>query len=122
MQKYKLLYIYNIYFLRMCVEMHPFIHPAKQLNRPQHNHHYFFTSDIHQYPTSSSTKNLLYIPNPHNYSKTYQPAHHLEESTKKHSHLWNQLPPELRLEKNVERFKKQLKLHLLQLQEKQILT
>jgi hypothetical protein len=90
--------------------MHPCIHPEKQLNRLEHNHQYFFTADIHQYPTASSTKNLLYIPNSHNYSKTHQSAQKIGISSAKHSELRNRLTPELRLEKNLTRFKKKTKI------------
>ena len=74
MQKLHILNIYNLYTLRVCAEMHPFIHPKKELNRPDHNHHYQLTSDIHNYPTRYSLDDHLFIPNTTQHSKTGTPT------------------------------------------------
>eukprot|EP00732_Lithocolla_globosa_P000890 Lithocolla_globosa_v1_NODE_349_length_4370_cov_18.560371.p8 type:complete len:108 gc:universal NODE_349_length_4370_cov_18.560371:512-189(-) len=103
----------------MAVEMHPFIHPPEQpLNRPNHNHHYIKTTDIHQHYTRLSAKNMLYIPNQCNYSQSRQLNHTLALSTQKHSHIWNTLPEKIKTEKNLKKFKKILKNHLLEEQAK----
>jgi hypothetical protein len=93
--------------------MHPFIHPQEQnINRPQHNHHYIKTSEIHSYPTRYSEKQSLYIPNTYQYSKTYLPKHTIHYSTKKYSHIWNTLPCNITSITNITQFKKTLAIYL----------
>jgi hypothetical protein len=40
MKELKILNLPNLYILRVCVEIHPYIHQTTQVNRPEHNHTY----------------------------------------------------------------------------------
>jgi len=91
MTELKILNITNLYIHRTCTEMHPFIHPPTQLNRPEHNHNYIWTSQIHEYPTRYSQQKHLYIPNTTHHNTT-QPHPHMEHLTKQASNIWNTLP------------------------------
>eukprot|EP00732_Lithocolla_globosa_P001968 Lithocolla_globosa_v1_NODE_1140_length_2841_cov_107.463747.p3 type:complete len:104 gc:universal NODE_1140_length_2841_cov_107.463747:2287-2598(+) len=101
----------------MATQTHQFIYPKKETNRPHHNHAYIKTTELHRYPTKSARQDLLYIPNPYQYSKTHQPNHSLNNSTQQHSSVWNLLPENLRKETKLRTFKKSLKKHLLEKQE-----
>ena len=114
MTQLQILNITNLYILRVCAEMHPFIHPKKQLNRPEHNHHYTLTSEIYNHPTRYSTQNHLFIANFH--SAAQQPTHTIEHFTQQHATIWNSLPPQLCSITSQKSFKAQLKLHLLEKQ------
>jgi hypothetical protein len=93
--------------------MHPFINPQEQnINRPQHNHHYIKTSEIHPYPTRYSENQSLYIPNTYQYSKIYKPKYTIHYSTKKYAHIWNTLPHNITNIKNIKEFKKSLATYL----------
>jgi hypothetical protein len=67
----KILTLTNLYIMRVCIEMHPFIHPAKELNRPEHNHHYIKANQVHNYGTRHATQWNHYIPS----SITSKPGH-----------------------------------------------
>ena len=57
MTKHKILNIANLYILRVCTGMHPSSTPKIHImspNRPEHDHHYPITSQIHNYPTRYS--------------------------------------------------------------------
>ena len=64
MKELKLLNLYNLYTLRVCMEMHPHIYPTEHKNRPQHDHKYIWTAQIHDYPTRHSLQQHQYIPTP----------------------------------------------------------
>jgi len=121
MVQLRILNIINIYILRVCVEMHPFIHPRTQINRPEHNHTYIWTSQIHHYNTRQSTSRHQYIPNTNKYSKTKKPVHTMDHLTKAYSKIWNTLPLEVRDISSLPNFKKHLKLYLLEKQTREYL-
>ena len=75
MKQLRILNLCNLYTLRVCVEMHPFIHPTKHVNRPEHNHDYISTTDIHDYKTRYS-HNLLSISFTGTYSLEFTPSPH----------------------------------------------
>ena len=84
MSDLSILNLKNLYILRVCAEMHPFIHPRKQLNRPEHDHHYTLTAQIHRHTTRHSLQKRQYT------------AHTTEHYTKKYARVWNSIPLELR--------------------------
>jgi hypothetical protein len=104
MTKLQILNITNLYILRVCAEMHPFIFPKKQLNRPEHNHNYTSVSNIHKHATRYATTNHQYI--------TYTTEHF----TAIYTRVWNSLPPRLRHISSHDTFKTQTKLYLLEKQ------
>jgi hypothetical protein len=108
-----ILSLLNLYILRVCVEMHPFIHPRTQPNRPQHNHNYTLTSNIHNYPTRYSCDDHLFIPNTNKYSLTQQPKHTTDHFTEQYADTWNALPAYLRQTIALAAFKTELRLFLL---------
>ena len=114
MNELHILNLNNLYILRVAVEMHPFVHPATQQNRPEHNHDYLWTAQIHEYPTRHSLQQHHYIPN-RSYKQT--PSHTMEHLTKRYSKIWNSLPAELRNNPNFLDFKTKLRTHLLETQE-----
>ena len=115
MTELQILNITNLY-TRACVEMHPFIHPQKELNRPEHNHSYTPVSQIHNYPTRHSVNNHYFIPNQHS---SKQPTHTIEHFQSQYLSVWNQLPLELRCITSKNTFKTKLKAHLLEKQKEQ---
>jgi hypothetical protein len=61
MKELKILNITNLYTLRVCLEMHPYIHREIEHNRPEHNHQYLLTEHIHDHATRQATqKNTIY--------------------------------------------------------------
>ena len=104
MAQLQILNITNLYTLRVCTEMHPFIHPKKQLNRPEHNHNYTPTSDIHHHATRYAAANHLHI------SDT------LEHFPAIHTAIWNSLPPKLTNIRSRKTFSTETKHYLLQKQ------
>jgi hypothetical protein len=109
MKELKLLNLYNLYTLRVCVEMHPHIYPTEPKNRPQHDHEYIWTAQIHDYPTRHSLQQHQYIPNSHT---TKEPAHITEYLTRQYSAVWNTLPLAIRQEQCLPKFKLDLQAHL----------
>ena len=106
MKALSILSITSLYTLRVCAEMHPFIHPKKQLNRPEHNHNYTQTSSVHNHATRLAKQNHQFI----NYST--------EHLTKQYAKTWNSIPAQLRNITSASTFKTQLKTHLLKQQQK----
>ena len=102
MKELNILNITNLYTLRVSTEMHPFIHQHKQLNRPEHNHHYTSVSDIHDHSTRYSTHN-----------RQYHSPDHVEHFTARSIKVWNSLPPTLTNISSLQIFKQQTKLYLL---------
>jgi hypothetical protein len=116
MTELKLLNITNLYILRVSTEMHPFIHQTSQENRPEHDHNYIWTAQIHDHQTRHSLQRHHYIPNPYKYSKTNKPEHTTEHLTQHYTEIWNTLPQTLRDTQALGQFKVNLKAHLLKKQ------
>jgi hypothetical protein len=105
----------NLYIWRVCIEMHPFMHPRKPLNRPEHNHNYIWTCEVHEYPTRYSLQGHNYITNPaaHRYSKTKTPTYSMHSSTVRNSKIWNTIPQDIREMRGLDPFTAKLRKHLL---------
>jgi hypothetical protein len=118
MTELKILNLANLYIHRTCMQLHSFIHPNKQLNRPHHNNHPLWTAQLHDYPTRYSLQRHQYVPNPnaHKKSKTKKPTHETSHYATKHWTIWNSIPEHIRAERNRNTFKRTLKEHLLQAQ------
>jgi hypothetical protein len=117
MTELKILKLTNLYILRVCVEMHPFIHPPTLTNRPEHIHNYLWTAQIHDYPTRYSRQKHHFIPNPYKYSKTKQPKYTMNYLTRQYTKIWNTLPLEIRNTSTLTTFTKLLKTYLLHQQQ-----
>jgi hypothetical protein len=64
MKELQILNITNLYILRTALEIHPHIHPTHEYkNRPQHDHKYTLTTQIHNHQTRQAQQNKHYIPN-----------------------------------------------------------
>ena len=116
MQDLHILNMTNLYILRVCTEMHPFIHTTDQNNRPEHDHKYIWTVEIHEHKTRYTQQQHHYIPNPYQYSKEKEPKHTAAVFTRRYTEIWNTLPLELRTNRNLFSFKKKLKKYLLEKQ------
>ena len=104
-EQLNILNIFNLYILRVCAELHPHIHPSTTpRNRPEHTHHYTPITEQHEHKTRYSQEHRQYISRS---TETYQA---------RYATLWNNLPLELRREKNRKKFKTLLK-HYLQSQQ-----
>jgi hypothetical protein len=108
MTELQILNLVNLYTLRVCVEMRPFLQSSTQPNRPQHVHDYTPTSFVHDYPTRFSQNDNLYIPNATN-----------DYFTDQYKQTWNSLPASLRNTSTAGIFKKNLKKYLLDQQQRQ---
>jgi hypothetical protein len=118
----QILNIFNLYIYRTAIDMHPFIHPpTEELNRPTHNHQYHRAADIHQHSTRFATSQSLYIPNTNQYLAEYQPSHSIDHYAKKFSHLWNNIPHNIRSIPNIKTFKATLKQHLQTIQDEKLI-
>ena len=96
--------------------MHPFIHTTDQHKRPEHDHKYTWTAEIHEYPTRYANEQHHYIPNPYQYSKSKEPKHTTEAFTRHYTQIWNTLPQGLHSNRALFSFKKKLKKYLLERQ------
>ena len=103
MKQLRILNLCNLYTLRVCVEMHPFIHPTKHVNRPEHNHDYISATDIHDYKTRYSHNKHLYSPS----------ATNTNHFTGTYIKVWNSLPAHIRSISSKETFKRATKDYLL---------
>ena len=112
MQELEILALTNLYILRVCSEIHPFIHQTAQKNRPEHNHDYIWTTQIHDYPTRHSLQQHHYVTNPY----TTKPTHTIEHYTRQYTKIWNTLPTALRTNRSLPDFKIKLKKYLLEVQ------
>ena len=56
MKELNLLNMTNLYILRVCLEMHPFIRDTKYVNRPEHNHKYVYAAQMHEHITRYATQ------------------------------------------------------------------
>ena len=109
MTKHKILNITNLYIYQVCVGAHPFIHPQSQLNRPEHDHEYIWTAQIHQYPTRHTLDKHIYIPATRKATK-----HTMGHLTAQYAKIWNLLPSDIRDIRSKDSFKKALKQYLLE--------
>jgi hypothetical protein len=114
MDQLKILNLYNLYTLRVCAEMHPFIYQNPQLNRPEHNHTYIPVAHIHEYPTRYSQQGHHYIPA--KLSRTKTPTYFIDHTTERNTRVWNSIPEHIRDIQSLDTFKTELKQHLLELQ------
>jgi hypothetical protein len=108
-----LLSVPDLYTLRVCAEMHAYIYPPKPTNRPENNHRYVSTAQIHEYPTRHSQQLHHYIPN-----RRENPRHTMEHFTRKYTQVWNTVPQEIRERQSLQVFKKDLTIHLLEMQKR----
>ena len=112
MHKHKILNITNLYIQRVCLDMHRFIHPSDTKNRPEHDHTYTLTSDIHNHNTRHSHQQHHYTPHPPNPRSAAQPTHTIEHFTALYTAVWDKLPLKLRTTANYHFFKQDLKTYL----------
>ena len=113
MQKLHILNIPNLYILRVCIELHPFIHTTDQHNRPEHDHNYLWIAQVHEHNTRHSQQQQHYIPNPHQYAKNKEPKLKSEHFNSHYTAIWNALPLALSTNRTMSSFKKKLKKYLL---------
>jgi len=115
MNKLGILNLTNLYTLRVCAEMHPFVHPdnTKIINRPQNDHQYIAVTDVHAHGTRFAKRGQIFSPNNYKYLKTRQPRHTSAHLAEQHSTVWNSLSEHLRNTTSLHVFKKELKLALL---------
>ena len=104
MQRLKILNINKLYKLRVCAEMHPFIHPKKDLNRPEHAHHYTAVADTHTHATRYATNGAKFR------------AQNQDYFTEKYIAMWNSVPDNIQATKSYKCFTKVLLAHLLEKQ------
>ena len=97
-----ILSIHALYVARVCASMHPFVYPTEALNRPDHNHHYEQTSDVHDHGTRSARSGALY--------RSTERAH----TTQTYTRIWNTIPAQIRNITQLESFNTELKLYLLE--------
>ena len=81
MERLNILTIPNLYILRVCAEMHPYIHPRKAKPRPKHMHHYTRTTDQHSHATRRAREGQNHL------------AVSTEYYTQRYVDIWNKLPP-----------------------------
>ena len=117
MTELKILNVFNLYILRVCLEMHPFIYPTKQTHRPEHDHNYISATQIHEYPTRYAQQLHQHIPNKYRYTKTTN-SPNMENYTKINSNIWNTLPQQLKENRSLSSFKKALRTYLQEQQDK----
>ena len=117
MAELKILDIQNLYTHRVCMQLHSFVHPSKQLNRPQHNNRPLWTAELHEYPTRYSLQGHQYVPKPSAYRLSKKKATHTTSHfATKHWTVWNSIPERIRTERRRNVFKRALKEHLLRRQ------
>ena len=103
--------ITDIYILRVCAEMHEHIYQRAPKNRPEHNHNYISTAQVHEYPTRHSKQQNYYISN-----RRENPQCAMQHYTRKYTAIWNQLPLEIRQTQTLTTFKRLVTEHLLEIQ------
>ena len=111
MAQLHILKLTNVYILRAALEMHPFIYPQGQRNRPEHNHHYIWTTQIHDYPTRYSRQQRHYITN-----NNRRAVVDMTDTTRRNSKIWNSIPLEIQHMRNKQQFKQRLTDYLLKQQ------
>ena len=123
MHRLGILNLANLYTLRVCAEMYPYIYPHKEQKQsgPQiitthtpRSRKYTRTKRATQLVTSSHQT-------PSNYSKTKQPKHASAYLTQQHTDIWNGIPADIRSTKSLTIFKRSLKQKLLEEQASQLI-
>lgn len=112
MKELGIMNLQNLYIHRVCTEMHPYIHPQPNINRPEHNHYYTTVSQIHEYNTRSSAQNAIF----NDHSNRTGPHYASEHLTKEYARVWNLIPQNLREINKTPKFKQELKNLLLEQQ------
>jgi hypothetical protein len=107
----ELLSVPDLYILRVCAEMRGYIYQRKAINRPENNHTYVSTAQMHEYPTRHSKQLHYYIPN-----RRENPKCTMQHYTRKYTEIWNAIPLETKEIQTLEIFKKNLTKHLLEKQ------
>jgi hypothetical protein len=110
MNELNILNLQQLYIQRTCMEMHPFIHPTDNINRPEHNHNYTKISEIHNHQTRRSTQNHLFTFHHQSSKKAPEQSEHL---TKQYARIWNSIPQNIREIKQKDSFKQELQKFLL---------
>jgi len=121
MSELKILSIPNLYVLRVCAEMHPYIYPKTQFNTPEHDHNYIWTTQVHEHKTRQTTSGQQYIPLTKRRNSKKKLKYSLNHLTTKYSKIWNTVPIEIRKKNSLQTFKKHLKHFLLERQTRQYL-
>jgi hypothetical protein len=116
MEELEILTLQNLYTLRVCSEMHPFIHPRQQVrtasgtrthipppNRPKHIHHYPKTSESHRHATRGADASHQHLAEDNGHGHYAQ----------RYAAIWNKLPPHLRSISGHKEFTGTLKAYLL---------
>lgn len=98
----ELLSVPDLYILRVCAEMHGYIYQRKAINRPENNHTYVSTAQMHEYPTRHSKQLHYYIPN-----RRENPKCTMQHYTRKYTEIWNAIPLETKEIQTLETFKTQ---------------
>lgn len=93
--------------------MHPHIHPQDKVNRPEHDHNYTLTSQVHNHRTRYSAQNHHFIPHAKHYSKSKQPAITAAHYTAQYTRVWNSIPAALKADPSRLSLKHRLKSYLL---------
>jgi hypothetical protein len=113
MTELDILSIPNLYVLRVCAEMHPYIHTKstkegqsrpRAVCRPQHIHHYARTTEVHRHSTRQARGGHKHLAPSDN------------SITQRYTDVWNALPPKLRGITSQKTFKTVLKAHLMEIQ------
>jgi hypothetical protein len=115
----EILLLHNIFIFRVCVEMHPFIYPAKDANRPHHDHLYTLVAQVHKYKTRFSQKQTLFLPNirPTTKTKRSDAFGDKEHFQTLYANIWNLLPEDIQNKTNLKTFRRLLRRHLLDKQQ-----
>ena len=121
MKELKILNIPNLYILRVCAEMHPYIYQKTNFNTPEHNHNYIWTTQVHEHNTRQRTSNKHYIPTNYRRTSNKERTYTQDLLTSKYSKIWNTIPNEIREKSTLNSFKKHLKQFLLEKQTRQTL-
>lgn len=100
----EMLSIPDLYTLRCSIEMHTYVYPTASANRPEHNHNYINTFQVHNYRTRHSQQATLHAPRS------------MEHYTKQYTQVWNALPSKIRETRELDTFKTDLRKHLLEQQ------
>ena len=109
MTELKLLTVYKLYTLRVCIEMHPHVHKTAKTtqHQPQHDHNYISVSNIHDHNTRLARSGHQFAHRNHHFTK------HLNSQ---YLDTWNALPQKLREITALAGFKTELKTYLLEQQ------
>jgi hypothetical protein len=108
MTELNILSIPNLYILRVCAEMHPYVHKTNAaVNKPQHDHTYTHVSQVHNHSTRYAKQNHQY--------KQRDNSHF----TTKYTETWNDIPNDMTKITSLHVFKQKLRQHLQEQQNKE---